>query len=124
MRFSITFLNAPRNFWEALQSYWFVHLGVIIELNVWDSFNPGRLDLKLYPFYEKEVENGELTRDFAKELLQCFWVKFNNQPAPLKVSITEQQSGTYQDFALINTGGLTVDGKNAVNGSHERSAMD
>jgi formate C-acetyltransferase len=107
--------NAPRNFWEALQSYWFVHLGVIIELNVWDSFNPGRLDLNLYPFYEKEVENGELTRDFAKELLQCFWVKFNNQPAPLKVSITEQQSGTYQDFALINTGGLTVDGKDAVN---------
>jgi formate C-acetyltransferase len=91
--------NAPRNFWEALQSYWFVHLGVIIELNVWDSFNPGRLDLNL----------------FAKELLQCFWVKFNNQPAPLKVSITEQQSGTYQDFALINTGGLNQEGKDAVN---------
>ncbi|MFW9834685.1 MAG: trans-4-hydroxy-L-proline dehydratase [Candidatus Thorarchaeota archaeon] len=107
--------NTPRNFWEALQSYWFVHLGVIIELNVWDSFNPGRLDLHLYPFYEKEVEAGDLTMDFAKELLQCFWVKFNNQPAPLKVSITEQQSGTYQDFALINTGGLTIDGKSAVN---------
>jgi formate C-acetyltransferase len=107
--------NAPRNFWEALQSYWFVHLGVIIELNVWDSFNPGRLDLNLSPFYESEVEDGTLTRDFAKELLQCFWVKFNNQPAPLKVSITEQQSGTYQDFALINTGGLNQEGKDAVN---------
>ncbi|MFW9788153.1 MAG: trans-4-hydroxy-L-proline dehydratase [Candidatus Thorarchaeota archaeon] len=107
--------HAPRNFWEALQSYWFIHLGVIIELNVWDSFNPGRLDLNLHPFYEREVGTGTLTRDFAKELLQCFWVKFNNQPAPLKVSITEQQSGTYQDFALINTGGLTVDGKDGVN---------
>jgi pyruvate formate-lyase/glycerol dehydratase family glycyl radical enzyme len=107
--------HAPRNFWEALQSYWFVHLGVIIELNVWDSFNPGRLDLNLYPFYEKETTEGSLTRGFAKELLQCFWVKFNNQPAPLKVSITEEQSGTYQDFALINTGGLTTDGKDGVN---------
>ncbi|MFW9792686.1 MAG: trans-4-hydroxy-L-proline dehydratase [Candidatus Thorarchaeota archaeon] len=107
--------NAPRNFWEALQSYWFVHLGVITELNVWDSFNPGRLDLNLFPFYEREVKEGRLTRDFVKELLQCFWIKFNNQPAPLKVSITEQQSGTYQDFALINTGGLTQDGKDAVN---------
>jgi formate C-acetyltransferase len=107
--------NAPRDFWEALQSYWFTHLGVIIELNVWDSFNPGRLDLNLFPFYEKEVTNGTLTRDFAKELLQCFWIKFNNQPAPLKVSITEQQSGTYQDFALINTGGLNQEGKDAVN---------
>ncbi|MFW9870445.1 MAG: trans-4-hydroxy-L-proline dehydratase [Candidatus Thorarchaeota archaeon] len=107
--------HAPRNFWEALQSYWFVHLGVIIELNVWDSFNPGRLDLNLFPFYERELRDGTPTRDYAKELLQCFWIKFNNQPAPLKVSITEQQSGTYQDFALINTGGLTQDGKDAVN---------
>lgn len=107
--------NAPRDFWEALQSYWFIHLGVITELNVWDSFNPGRLDQNLYPFYKKEVEERGLTRNFAKELLQCFWVKFNNQPAPLKVSITEEQSGTYQDFALINTGGLTRDGKDGVN---------
>ena len=107
--------NPPRNFWEALQSYWFVHLGVIIELNVWDSFNPGRLDQHLHPFYMKELEAKIITRDFAKELLQCFWVKFNNQPAPPKVDITEQQSGTYQDFALINTGGLTPDGSDGVN---------
>jgi pyruvate formate-lyase/glycerol dehydratase family glycyl radical enzyme len=107
--------NPPRDFWEALQSYWFVHLGVIIELNVWDSFNPGRLDQHLHSFYEKQLTNGTITRDSAKELLQCFWVKFNNQPAPPKVDITEQQSGTYQDFALINTGGLKIDGSDGVN---------
>ncbi|MHA1614898.1 MAG: pyruvate formate lyase family protein, partial [Candidatus Thorarchaeota archaeon] len=102
--------NPPRDFWEALQSYWFVHLSVIIELNVWDSFNPGRLDQHLHPFYERGFKDGILTRESAKELLQCLWVKFNNQPAPPKVGITEQQSGTYQDFALINTGGLKIDG--------------
>ncbi len=107
--------SPPRDFWEALQSYWFVHLGVIIELNVWDSFNPGRLDQHLYTFYEKGLKEGILTRESAKELLQCFWVKFNNQPAPPKVGITEQQSGTYQDFALINTGGLKIDGSDGVN---------
>ncbi|NHI83186.1 MAG: glycyl radical protein [Candidatus Thorarchaeota archaeon] len=107
--------NASRTFWEALQSYWFIHLGVITELNVWDSFNPGRLDQHLCSFYEKELQTGELTRDFAKELLECFWIKVHNQPAPPKVDITEEQSGTYQDFTLINTGGLTVDGENAVN---------
>ncbi len=107
--------NPPRDFWEALQSYWFVHLGVIIELNVWDSFNPGRLDQHLQTFYEKGLKFGILTRESAKELLQCFWVKFNNQPAPPKVGITEQQSGTYQDFALINTGGLKIDGSDGVN---------
>ncbi len=107
--------NPPRDFWEALQSYWFVHLSVIIELNVWDSFNPGRLDQHLYPFYERGIKDGILTSESAKELLQCFWVKFNNQPAPPKVGITEQQSGTYQDFALINTGGLKIDGSDGVN---------
>jgi pyruvate formate-lyase/glycerol dehydratase family glycyl radical enzyme len=107
--------HPPRDFWEALQSYWFVHLGVITELNVWDSFNPGKLDQHLHPFYLKGLDNGTITRESAKELLQCFWVKFNNQPAPPKVEITEQQSGTYQDFALINTGGLTVDGADGVN---------
>jgi len=95
--------------------YWFVHLGVITELNVWDSFNPGRLDQHLYPFYKKDLEEGKLTEEFAKELLQCFWIKFNNQPAPPKVDITEEQSGTYQDFALINVGGLGEDGTDGVN---------
>ena len=107
--------HAPRNFWEALQMYWFIHLGVIIELNVWDSFNPGRLDQHLYPFYKKDIEKEVITKNFARELLQCFWIKFNNQPAPPKVDITEEQSGTYQDFALINTGGVTPEGKDAVN---------
>jgi formate C-acetyltransferase len=107
--------HAPRDFWEALQMYWFVHLGVVTELNTWDSFNPGRLDLNLYHFYEEGLADGSLTEDRARELLQCFWIKFNNQPAPPKVDITAEQSGTYQDFALINTGGLKPDGADAVN---------
>jgi formate C-acetyltransferase len=107
--------HAPRTFQEALQSYWFVHLGVITELNTWDSFNPGRLDQHLWPFYQAETGLGTLTRDDAEELLGCFWVKFNNEPAPPKVGVTEEQSGTYQDFALINVGGLTPEGSDAVN---------
>ncbi len=107
--------HAPRDFHEALQCYWFVHLGVITELNTWDSFNPGRLDTHLLPFYEKGLADGNLTRETARELLECFWVKFNNQPAPPKVGVTEEQSGTYTDFALINVGGLTPEGEDAVN---------
>jgi len=107
--------HAPRNFWEALQMYWFVHLSVITELNTWDSFNPGRLDQHLYPFYKKGLEEGTLTKEKAKELLQLFWIKFNNQPAPPKVGITLKESGTYTDFANINNGGLTADGSDGVN---------
>ena len=106
---------APRDFYEALQSYWFVHLGVISELNTWDSFNPGRLDLHLYPFYKKGLEEGTLTEESARELLQAFWIKFNNQPAPPKVGVTAEESGTYTDFCLINLGGVKKDGRDAVN---------
>jgi formate C-acetyltransferase len=107
--------HAPRDFWEALQSYWFTHLGVISELNTWDSFCPGRLDQHLYPFYEQGLADGTLTRDRAKELLECLWVKFNNQPAPPKVGVTAAESGTYTDFANINNGGLKADGSDGVN---------
>lgn len=107
--------HAPRNFWEALQAYWFTHLGVVTELNTWDSFCPGRFDQHLNPFYQKGVEEGSLTREKAKELLECLWVKFNNQPAPPKVGVTAAESGTYTDFANINNGGMKKDGSDGVN---------
>jgi trans-4-hydroxy-L-proline dehydratase len=107
--------HPPRDFWEALQAYWFTHLGVVTELNTWDSFCPGRFDQHLYPFYRKGMEDGTLTRDQAKELLECLWVKFNNQPAPPKVGVTAAESGTYTDFANINNGGLKSDGSDGVN---------
>ena len=128
--------SPPENFWQALQYYWFVHLAVITELNPWDSFNPGRLDQHLFPFFQSEMgagDGGRGTRDRgrgtgdegqgqgaggrerAKELLQAFWIKFNNHPAPPKVGITAKESNTYTDFSLINTGGVKADGSDAVN---------
>ncbi|MFB6341965.1 trans-4-hydroxy-L-proline dehydratase [Saccharicrinis sp. FJH62] len=107
--------HAPETFHEALQHYWFIHLAVITELNPWDSFNPGRLDQHLLPFYEKGLADGSLTKERAVELLQAFWVKFNNHPSPPKVGVTAQESNTYTDFCLINVGGVKEDGTDAVN---------
>lgn len=107
--------NAPQTFHEALQHYWFIHIGVITEVNPWDSFNPGRLDQHLYPFYINDIENGTLTDESALELLQSFWIKFNNHPAPPKIGVTAKESSTYTDFSLINLGGVKADGSNAVN---------
>jgi len=107
--------RAPRDFWEALQAYWFTHVAVVSELNTWDSFCPGRLDQNLYPFFKSDLESGRLTREEARELLQCLWVKFNNQPAPPKVGVTAAESATYTDFANINNGGLKPDGSDGVN---------
>ena len=107
--------QVPTTMQEALQYYWFVHLGVITELNPWDSFNPGRLDQHLLPFYQKDLASGHLDAEGAEELLQSFWIKFNNHPSPPKVGITAEESNTYTDFCLINTGGLKEDGSDAVN---------
>lgn len=108
--------HAPRTFHEMLQHYWFIHLGVVTELNPWDSFNPGRLDQHLWPVYKEETESGALTPGEAYELLGCFWVKFNNHPSPPKMGVTAQESNTYTDFCLINLGGVRPDGSDAVNG--------
>ena len=107
--------HKPQTYWQAIQMYWFVHLGVTTELNPWDAYSPGRLDQHLNPFYEKDVEDGILDDEKALELLECLWVKFNNQPAPPKVGITLKESSTYTDFANLNTGGVTPTGENGVN---------
>ena len=107
--------HAPRDLWEAIQMYWFVHLGTVTELNGWDSMNPGHIDQHLFPFYQKGIEEGTLTHDKAKELISCLWIKFNNQPAPPKVGVTALESGTYNDFTNINIGGVNRDGKSATN---------
>lgn len=106
---------APVTVHEMLQHYWFIHLGVITELNPWDSFNPGRLDQHLYPVYKKQLESGKLSSEELDDLLGCFWVKFNNHPSPPKMGITASESNTYTDFCLINLGGVKPDGADAVN---------
>jgi len=106
--------NAPRNLWEAIQMYWFVHLGIITELNGWDAMNPGHFDQHLAPFYLREIEAGTLIREQAKELISCFWIKVNNHPAPPKVGITARESGTYNDFTNINIGGVKIDGSDGT----------
>lgn len=107
--------NAPQTVQEALQHYWFIHLGVVTELNPWDSFNPGRLDQSLYPLYKKQIEEGSVTKEEVYELLESFWVKFNNHPSPPKVGVTAEESNTYTDFSLINLGGVKADGSDGVN---------
>jgi len=107
--------HTPRDFHEALQAYWFAHLAVITELNGWDAFSPGHLDQHLWPFYQEGLADGTLTRESARELLECFFVKFNNHTAPPKVGVTAAESGTYTDFANLNLAGLLRDGRDGSN---------
>ncbi len=112
--------HRPQTFHQALQMYWFVHLGTITELNGWDAMTPGHIDQHLQPFYERELAAGTIDRERAKELLACLWIKVNNHTAPPKVGVTAKESGTYNDFTQINLGGLKTDGSD---GSSELSYL-
>jgi trans-4-hydroxy-L-proline dehydratase len=107
--------HKPETFYEALQMYWFVHLGTITELNGWDAMTPGHIDQHLQPFYERDLAAGLLDREKAKELISCLWIKVNNHTAPPKVGVTAKESGTYNDFTQINLGGVNAAGGDASN---------
>lgn len=107
--------QAPENLWEVLQMSWFMHIGVICEGNGWDACNAGHIDRHFYPFFQADLESGNIDRAFAEELLCAWWIKYNNHPAPAKYGVSAKESGTYNDFVNISLGGMTRDGKDAVN---------
>ena len=67
--------KGARTFWEALQSVWLCNQIMHIEGNAW-SMSPGRVDQIFFPFFRRDVERGELTREQAFELVECFLIKF------------------------------------------------
>jgi formate C-acetyltransferase len=105
--------NPAQNFWEALQSFWFVHLMLNLESNSY-AISPGRFDQYIYPFYRKDIEAGNIAQEGAQELLNCLWVKFAELTVA-KEGGTAKASNTYTDFQNLNVGGLKADGTDGVN---------
>jgi len=102
-----------RNFHEALQSFWFVHLLVLLESKGM-GVSPGRFDQYMYPFFQKDLEDGALTEDEAENLLKQLWLKFNEVNYVLD-SPTGRLIGGYPSRANLVLGGQTASGKDAVN---------
>ena len=65
-----------QSFHEALQSLWFLFVVLHMESNA-SSFSPGRMDQYLYPYYQKDIEKGIISKQEALEILECLWLKFN-----------------------------------------------
>jgi pyruvate formate-lyase/glycerol dehydratase family glycyl radical enzyme len=98
-----------RNFAEALQSFWFVHLAMHIEQYGW-SISAGRFDQYMYPYYEQDIESGALSREQAWELLLNLWVKFmENVGTGLKVTL----------FQNLTLGGRDAEGRDQSNALSE-----
>jgi len=105
--------NPARTFHEALQSFWFTHLILNLETNSY-AISPGRFDQYMYPYYQRDCGDGRLSKEDAKELLECLWVKFNELTVA-KEGGTAKASITYADFQNLNLGGQTPEGLDATN---------
>lgn len=104
--------SPARSFYEALQSFWFTHLSINLEAS-YALEAPGRMDQYLYSLYQKDLEEGRLTRQQAAELLGCLWVKF----AEIEVvhGTVWGQATQESQFQDITIGGVTGDGTDATN---------
>jgi len=106
-------LNPARNLQEALQSILFVQIAINLE-SLDNGISPGRLDQYLYKFYKNDISLGIITRDYAKELLAAFSIKFAELIPVLSEQITEYHSGLMSG-QVVCVGGKTAGGKDATN---------
>ena len=105
--------NPARTFEEGLQAFWFVQQTIQIESSG-HSISPGRFDQYMYPLYERDIEAGTLTREYAQELIDCVWVKLNDLNKCRDAASAEGFSG-YSLFQNLIVGGQTPDGRDATN---------
>lgn len=109
--------NVPRHgaksFYEACQSFWFIQQVLQIESSG-HSISASRFDQYMYPYYEKSINDGSMTRDEAQELVDCVWVKYNDLNKCRDAASAEGFAG-YSLFQNLIVGGQTVDGKDATN---------
>ena len=101
------------DFYEACQSFWFIQQVIQLESSG-HSISPGRFDQYMYPLYKKGIYDGTLNREFAQELLDCIWIKFNDLNKCRDAASAEGFAG-YSLFQNLCAGGQTVDGEDAVN---------
>ena len=107
--------QAPRTFWEALQALWFTHMLIMAaESYPGPGLSYGRIDQYLYPFYRHDLEEGRLTREFARELLHCFWIK-NNYVYDYQGRCARNQGINSSFGQLITLSGCGPEGEDLTN---------
>lgn len=106
-------LNPARSFHEAVQSIYIILLAVHLESNG-HAISLGRFDQYVYPFYQKDLAEGRITRKEALEIVECFFVKCNELNKLRSWPDTEFFLG-YQMFINLAICGQTKDGKDATN---------
>lgn len=101
------------NFREAIQSFWFTHLMLYIEQNGL-AVSVGRFDQFMYPYYKKSIDEGQITKQEAQELIECLWIKFTEIMRAYDFECAKYYAGFSISENLV-LGGVDEDGKDAVN---------
>ncbi len=105
--------NGAEGFQEACQAFWFVQQLLQLESSG-HSISPGRFDQYMYPYYEKDINSGKLTKEYAQELLDCIWVKLNDLNK-CRDAVSAEGFAGYSLFQNLIVGGQTIDGRDATN---------
>ena len=100
-------------FYEACQSFWFVQQLIQLESSG-HSISPGRFDQYMYPYYKKDMEQGNISREYAQELMDCIWVKLNDLNKCRDAASAEGFAG-YSLFQNLIAGGQDKDGNDVTN---------
>ena len=101
------------SFYEACQSFWFVQQLLQLESSG-HSISPGRFDQYMYPYYKRDLDNGNITREFAQKLMDCIWVKLNDLNKCRDAASAEGFAG-YSLFQNLIAGGQNKDGEDVTN---------
>jgi len=105
--------NPAKSFWQAIQTAWFIQLILQIETNG-HAISLGRFDQYLWPYYKHDIDSGLITREFALELVESFFIKANEINKLRSWPDSEYFPG-YHLAENLAIGGQTADGKDAVN---------
>ena len=105
--------RGARSFHEACQSFWFIQQLLQMESSG-HSISPGRFDQYLYPYYQKDMAEGKITRDEAQELVDCIWVKLNDLNKARDAASAEGFAG-YSLFQNLIVGGQNENGEDVTN---------
>jgi len=102
--------HPPRNFREAVQSWWFLHLGIQIEQGGCGS-SPGRIGQYLNRYYLLDKANGGTPED-AIAWLKCLFVKILEFGYYQGITYSKILSG--HTGHTINVGGFNARGEDAT----------
>lgn len=105
--------KGAQNFYEACQSFWFVQQLIQLESSG-HSISPGRFDQYMYPHYKKDMENGNISREFAQELMDCIWVKLNDLNK-CRDAVSAEGFAGYSLFQNLIAGGQNKEGEDVTN---------